>query len=375
MQTLRRLIHLVLLSGLLAGSSVAALGNPIPIARLRMPEEHIAALIFVEAGRLWAVVEGVYAFENIGVSAATMYYPVPEDAAEIRIWLDGRELEWAYSASSGQISPNYPTAVGDYRMIAWEASALPPRFETKIRYRHELPQLGGRYAFLYALGTGRFSDYYAERTTAYIKVRLELDLSDLEAFVGVSPVGCQLDRAAGETALALTEKSEPFRPLVEDLLIMFRHVLSIPEAIDADGDGRIADREMLQAVRYWIDDAEVPGTDGQRISDLTLHKLAEFWVLGGRFVIAPYQARERAIEYLLEKDPRPGLPREAIWEAVRATPEGLLGYETIRYASGDWQIEVGYPVVPYPDYAVSISNSVTGFAWRGTVRAAGLIVE
>lgn len=374
MKVLQRAVDLVLLAGLVACSSLAALGNPIPITTLLMPEEYIDALIFVEQGRLWAVVEGSYLFENTGVSGATMYYPVPENTTEIGVWLDGRELGWRYATYGREISPRYPTAAGNYRMIVWEALELPRRFQIKVHYRHELPQLGGRYAFLYALGTGRFlAD--PEETTAYVKVRLELDLSDLEAFVGPSPLGCQLDRAAGETVLSLTVKSEPFRPLVEDLLIMFRHVLSIPEAIDGDGDGRISDGEMRQAVRYWIDDAEVPGTDGQRISDLTLHKLAEFWVLGERFVIAPYQARDRAIEYLLEKEPSSGLPRGAIWDAARATPEGLLGYETIRYTHKGWQVEVGYPVIPYPDYAVSLGNSASGSSWRVTVRAAGLIAD
>jgi hypothetical protein len=378
MRALKRAAYLALLLGLLAGwGELPAIGNPIPVPTLIMPEEFIDARIFAEGRELWAIVEGVYPFSNIGFASARMYYPVPQDAEGIEVRLDGSALPWDYVTCGCEISPYYSTAVGDYRMIAWEIAPLPERFKIKVRYKHPLPRLqaGERYAFLYALGTGRFLRYYAKETTAYIKVRLELELAALEAFVGTRPVDCQLDQEAGETVLTLVQKSEPFRPLTEDLLIVFARLLSIPEAIDADGDRRISDGEMLQAVRYWIDETEVPGTGGQRINDLTLRKLAEFWVLGGRFVITPYQARDRAIEYLLEKEPGLDLSPEAIWDATRATPAGLLGYETIRYTSGDWQIEVGYPVVPYPDYAVSVSNSSTGFAWRGTVRAAGLIIE
>lgn len=376
MRAFKGAVYLALLLGLLAGfGGLLALGNPIPVPTLIMPEEHISARIFAEGGKLWAIVEGVYPFSSAGITTARMYYPVPPDAAGIKVWLDGLELHWDHVTCGCEISPDYPTVVGAYRMIRWEIPSVPEQFEIKVRYKHEVPQIGGRYAFLYALGTGRFLQYYAKETTAYVKVRLELDLAALEAFVGARPVDCRLDREAREAILSLVQKSEMFRPLTEDLLIKFDRLLSIPEAIDADGDGRITDREMLQAVRYWIDDAEVPGTGGQRINDLTLHKLAEFWVLGGRFVIAPYQARDRVVEYLLERDPSLGLPPGAIWEAARATPEGLLGYETIRYTSGDWTIEVGYPVVPYPDYAVSVNNSATGFAWQGKVRAAGLIAE
>jgi len=160
-----------------------------------------------------------------------------------------------------------------------------------------------------------------------------------------------------------------------DLLIKFKKILSIPEALDADSDGRISDGEMLQAVIYWINDAEVPGTGGRKISDLTLHELAEFWIAGEQSVLTSYQARDRAIAYLLEHYPDCGLPKEAIWNAARATPAGLLSHETIRYTYGDWQVEVSSPVIPFPDYDVTVSNDTTGFTWQGTVRATGVIEE
>ncbi len=156
-------------------------------------------------------------------------------------------------------------------------------------------------------------------------------------------------------------------------MIKFNRILSIPEAIDADWDRRISEEEMLQAVRYWINDQEVPDTGGQTINDLILHQLAEFWVIGQPYVLTPYGARDRAIDFLLGQNPDSGLPREAIWDPQRVTPEELVGYETIRYTQGSWQIEVGYPVVPFPDYDVTVTNSQTGFTWSGKVTATGII--
>jgi len=371
----RIVLGLLLLGTLTVIGGLPAAGNPIPTPTLLMPEEYIDALVFVDSGGLFALVEGVYPFANVGISSVKMYYPVPPDATGIRVLIDGEELPWSYVTCRCEFPPIYPTAVGDYRVIKWEIPSVPDRFTIKVHYRHEVPQVDGRYAFLYAMGTGRFLDYYAKETVAQVKVRLELGFADLEVLTDHNPVDYGLDQEAGEGVITLAVQSEPFRPLTEDLLIRFNRILSVPEAIDADGDGRISDREMLQAIRYWLDDAEVPGTGGQRVSDLTLHKLAEFWIAGGRFVLTPYQARDRAIAYLLERYPDLGLPQGALWDPERATPEGLLGAVAIRYAYGDWLIEVAYPVIPFPDYGVVVSNSATGFRWQGTVHATGVVEE
>lgn len=119
----------------------------------------------------------------------------------------------------------------------------------------------------------------------------------------------------------------------------------------------IGDHRMITwAVRYWLDDEEVPRTGGQWINKLTLRQLGQFWITEEQFVLTPYQARDWAIEHLLATDPTIRIPQEAIWDAERVTPEGLVRRDTIRYAPGNWQ-----PVIPYPDYQVTVRDSETGF--------------
>jgi hypothetical protein len=53
--------------------------------------------------------------------------------------------------------------------------------------------------------------------------------------------------------------------------------LSVSEAIDEDGDGRIGDFEILQAIEYWRTSAEVPDTSGETIGDFEILELIELW--------------------------------------------------------------------------------------------------
>jgi hypothetical protein len=53
--------------------------------------------------------------------------------------------------------------------------------------------------------------------------------------------------------------------------------LSIEAAIDRDDDGEINDTEMLNAIRYWQSNSEVPGTCGKTISDKQMQELMDRW--------------------------------------------------------------------------------------------------
>lgn len=54
---------------------------------------------------------------------------------------------------------------------------------------------------------------------------------------------------------------------------------SIPEAI-AGEDGQVGDAELLQAIRNWREDTEVPGTCGETVDDATLLELIRLWRTG-----------------------------------------------------------------------------------------------
>ncbi len=56
------------------------------------------------------------------------------------------------------------------------------------------------------------------------------------------------------------------------------------------------------------------------------------------------------------------------WTGGRATPEGLLGYETYVYESGDVSVTVGYPVVLPENTEYTITVKVHGVTvWKGTL--------
>ena len=91
-------------------------------------------------------------------------------------------------------------------------------------------------------------------------------------------------------------------------------------------------------------------------------------------ILSPEQARDLAVEYVLANYPElkdAEAPTE--WEFTDLTPEGLLGYSTHRYTSGGWTVEVGFPVVWKPTYAVELTLSEPSFDWMGTVSQDGTV--
>jgi len=85
-------------------------------------------------------------------------------------------------------------------------------------------------------------------------------------------------------------------------------------------------------------------------------------------ILSPEQARDLAVEYVQAKYPElEGVEAPEEWKFTDLTPEGLLGYSTHRYTSGGWTVQVGFPVVWRPTYAVELSLVEPAFDWMGTV--------
>jgi len=88
-------------------------------------------------------------------------------------------------------------------------------------------------------------------------------------------------------------------------------------------------------------------------------------------------AREAAIAYLraryLEQAPPVGLT----WMEENTTPQNLVGTSSLRYTSGDWVIDVQYPVVAPENlvYNLEVRNQAAGFVWTGTVKATDGVVS
>jgi hypothetical protein len=86
----------------------------------------------------------------------------------------------------------------------------------------------------------------------------------------------------------------------------------------------------------------------------------------------PESARDAAISYIIS---RYGLNVEApiSWTVVDTTPQGLLGYQTLQYTSGDWRVVVKHGLTLTPIYSISIQHTGEyGFTWTGTARTSSL---
>lgn len=88
-------------------------------------------------------------------------------------------------------------------------------------------------------------------------------------------------------------------------------------------------------------------------------------------------AREAAIAYLRARYTEQAPPSGSTWTEENTTPQNLLGSSSLRYTSGDWVIDVQYPVVA-PDslvYNLEVNNQTSGFQWTGTVKATDGVVN
>lgn len=84
-------------------------------------------------------------------------------------------------------------------------------------------------------------------------------------------------------------------------------------------------------------------------------------------VSTPESARDAIVSYIIS---RYGLNVEAptSWVIVDTTPEGLRGYQTLQYTSGDWNVVVKHGVTLTPIYSISIQYSgEDSFTWKGTL--------
>ena len=91
--------------------------------------------------------------------------------------------------------------------------------------------------------------------------------------------------------------------------------------------------------------------------------------------ITPEAARDSVINYIITTY---GLNLETPtrWSVRDATTEGLLGYQTLVYTSGDWMVNVKHAVVLSPVYSIHVEyTGVKGFTWSGSVKIQMFIEE
>lgn len=122
--------------------------------------------------------------------------------------------------------------------------------DTEVLLDTDPPALGG----VEIGGTLVFEDRDAQLTTAYLDV--------LES--GHMQVGTEEDPYESHANIVLSSDST---------------CQPVPTAIAGD-DGTIGDTELLQAIEYWRNDSEVPGTCGETVDDATLLELIRLWRTG-----------------------------------------------------------------------------------------------
>jgi putative hemolysin len=90
----------------------------------------------------------------------------------------------------------------------------------------------------------------------------------------------------------------------------------------------------------------------------------------------PAAAREAVLSYL--RDLGVAVPGgEAAWTEQDLNEEGLLGASRLRYAAGEWTVDVSFPIVA-PEmtvFTVTVSDSADGYTWQGEVNAVGEVSE
>ncbi|RLI46047.1 hypothetical protein DRO64_01555 [Candidatus Bathyarchaeota archaeon] len=188
--------------------------NPIPIPTVMMTEEYINALIYPVGGEYWAYVCCRYPFRNIGYSEVAMKFPVPPECMDISVFVDNVPVYWSWSGEK------YSTEIGEMEMITWTVKNPPKEFEVKVVYRNRLVAAGGEHVFLYALGTGRYAEYYSKELTAHIRLVVVGAAESYVARLGGETIDSGMAVATPLT-LSYDLKSGMFRQFEEDFIFIF----------------------------------------------------------------------------------------------------------------------------------------------------------
>jgi len=87
------------------------------------------------------------------------------------------------------------------------------------------------------------------------------------------------------------------------------------------------------------------------------------------------QARDLVIQYILEKYDIT-VPVPETWTFAILTPEDLVGAYTQQFVGGGWEMNISFPAVITPIYAISVSyTGETNFTWEGTVNQLCNVME
>jgi hypothetical protein len=92
--------------------------------------------------------------------------------------------------------------------------------------------------------------------------------------------------------------------------------------------------------------------------------------------LSPDQAKDLAVQYIIESYPELGVELPGYWGFEIITPQGLIGSTLLRFTGEGWGVNVSFPVVLKPVYRVTINYSgPVAFNWGGSVDSSGVVEE
>jgi hypothetical protein len=174
-----------------------------------MPQEYLNYTITSEAnGSLWAKIDGLYPMHLTSAIAEPMpmFYPTPPNTTNIKIKIDGNELNWI---NYSELDPEalHHTDIGDWQLIYCTINLASRDFLLEIHYEHPVEVINGSYTFLYDLNISPYLSPSTPNSTAHFRVQLHANVSGFDVYTtGISggawsPVTyLSTKTASGETA-------------------------------------------------------------------------------------------------------------------------------------------------------------------------------
>ncbi len=81
----------------------------------------------------------------------------------------------------------------------------------------------------------------------------------------------------------------------------------------------------------------------------------------------PEAAFQTLLAHLTQTFPGFGLNQQEEWASQDITTAGLLGSSTWAWRSGEWTLEMTFPIVPQPSYECVLFHQQAGTVWSGTL--------
>jgi hypothetical protein len=160
--------------------AAAAPQNPV---QLSMPIEHINYTITEINGVFWAKIDGNYPINVQGLTGGLlpMVYPLPPNATNIHIYLNGNEQPWE-NVTAVYPELTHKTAIGDWQMVSALLENLSDSFVLSIHYEHPLEKVNSSYLFLYDLNIVDYLSLEQPSSTAYFNVLFEFNISSVNVY-------------------------------------------------------------------------------------------------------------------------------------------------------------------------------------------------